>query len=149
MTWSFLSKSGYPRKINHSNNIQDKVRLDRFLWATRNFKTRSLSTDACKRNWVKVNDTIAKASREVKIYDIITIKQPSHSKSFAVIQLLNKRICAKLVVNYVTDLTPEEEYEKERIFRKNRAFFSISSSKGRPSKKQRRDLEEFLGNTND
>jgi ribosome-associated heat shock protein Hsp15 len=62
---------------------------------------------------------------------------------------LNKRIGAKLVVNYVTDLTPEEEYEKERILIKNRAFFSISSSKGRPSKKQRRDLEEFLGKTND
>jgi ribosome-associated heat shock protein Hsp15 len=62
---------------------------------------------------------------------------------------LNKRIGAKLIENYVKDLTPEEEYEKERIFRKNRALSLISSSKGRPSKKQRRDLEEILGKSKD
>ena len=56
---------------------------------------------------------------------------------------------AKLIENYAKDLTPEKEYEKERIFRKNRALFLISSSKGRPSKKQRRDLDEFLGQFKD
>ncbi|MBT3666802.1 MAG: RNA-binding S4 domain-containing protein [Opitutae bacterium] len=132
------------------NNTKGKVRIDRFLWATRNFKTRSLSTDACKRNWITINNTTAKASREIKMGDTIKIKQPSHLKTFKVIQLLDKRIGAKLVKCYIEDLTPEEEYEKERVFRKNRKLYSISSSaRGRPSKKQRRDLEEFLGQANE
>lgn len=145
MTWSFPSKSGYPRKINHSNNIKYKVRLDRFLWATRFFKTRSLSTDACKRKWIEINNIVAKPSREVKIGDIITIKKASHFESFKIIQLLDKRIGAKLVIRYLNDLTPKEEYEKERVFKKNRGLSYISHSfKGRPSKKHRRELDVFL-----
>jgi len=123
----------------------DKVRLDRFLWATRQFKTRSLSTDACKRNWVSINDITAKASRNIQIGDIIKIKHPSHLKSLKIIHILDKRIGASKLKDFIKDLTPETEYLKDREFRRNRTLTSHSSLfKGRPSKKQRRDLEEFL-----
>jgi ribosome-associated heat shock protein Hsp15 len=123
----------------------DKVRLDRFLWATRQFRTRSLSTDACKRNWISINDITAKPSRNVQIGNIIKIKHPSYLKSFKVMQILDKRIGASKLKDFIEDLTPESEYIKDREFRKNRTLTANSSSlKGRPSKKQRRDLEEFL-----
>jgi ribosome-associated heat shock protein Hsp15 len=123
----------------------DKVRLDRFLWATRQFRTRSLSTDACKRNWISINDITAKPSRNVQIGNIIKIKHPSYLKSFKVMQILDKRIGASKLKDFIEDLTPETEYIKDREFRKNRKLTGHSSSlKGRPSKKLRRDLEEFL-----
>jgi len=123
----------------------DKVRLDRFLWASRFYKTRSLSTDACKRNWISVNDLTAKPSKEVRIGDIIKIKKSSHYRSIKIIVLLNKRVGASKVEDYIEDITSPEEIEKEREHNQNRKLFNLSTShKGRPSKKQRRDLEEFL-----
>jgi ribosome-associated heat shock protein Hsp15 len=123
----------------------DKVRLDRFLWASRFYKTRSLSTDACKRNWISVNDLTAKPSKEVRIGDIIKIKKSSHYRSLKIIILLNKRVGASKVEDYIEDITSPEEIEKEREHNQNRKLFNLSTShKGRPSKKQRRDLEEFL-----
>ena len=123
----------------------DKVRLDRFLWASRFYKTRSLSTDACKRNWISVNDLTAKPSKEVRIGDIIKIKKSSHYRSIKIIVLLNKRVGASKVVDYIEDVTSPEEIEKEREHNQNRKLFNLSTShKGRPSKKQRRDIEEFL-----
>jgi len=123
----------------------DKVRLDRFLWASRFYKTRSLSTDACKRNWISVNDLTAKPSKEVRIGDIIKIKKSSHFRSIKIIVLLNKRVGASKVEDYIEDITSPEEIEKEREHNQNRKPFNLSTShKGKPSKKQRRDLEEFL-----
>ena len=123
----------------------DKVRLDRFLWASRFYKTRSLSTDACKRNWISVNDLTAKPSKEVRIGDIIKIKKSSHFRSIKIIVLLNKRVGASKVEDYIEDITSPEEIEKEREHNQNRKLFNLSTShKGRPSKKQRRDLEEFI-----
>ena len=123
----------------------DKVRLDRLLWASRFYKTRSLSTDACKRNWISVNDLTAKPSKEVRIGDIIKIKKSSHFRSIKIIVLLNKRVGASKVEDYIEDITSPEEIEKEREHNQNRKLFNLSTShKGRPSKKQRRDLEEFL-----
>ena len=123
----------------------DKVRLDRFLWASRFYKTRSLSTDACKRNWISVNDLTAKPSKEVRIGDIIKIKKSSHFRSIKIIVLLNKRVGARKVEDYIEDITSPEEIEKEREHNQNRKLFNLSTShKGKPSKKQRRDLEEFL-----
>mgnify|MGYP006090315019 CR=1 FL=1 len=126
----------------------DKVRLDRFLWATRQYKTRSLSTDACKRNWIMVNNTTAKASREVRVDDLIKIKKPSHFKSIKVVHLLNRRLGASKLEDYIEDCTPNEEHEKEKEYNKNRKNINFSSSiKGRPTKKQRRDLEDFFNHS--
>ena len=122
-----------------------KVRLDRFLWATRQFKSRSLSTDACKRNWITVNNLNVKASKEVKVGDLIQVKFHSHRKTIKIINLLDQRVGANKVMNFILDLTPPEEQEKKKKGNKKRQNIHLSSAnKGRPSKKQRRDLDEFL-----
>ena len=122
----------------------EKIRIDRFLWAARQFKTRSQSSEACKRKWISINENTVKASRIIKIGDVIRIKHPSHFKTIQIIQFLKNRVSAKIVNNFVKDLTSEEEYEKERNFRKNKRMFYISSLKGRPSKKNRRDIDDFI-----
>ena len=123
----------------------EKVRLDRWLWATRVFKTRSLSTDACKRNWVKVNNQLAKPSRDLRVGDLLSVRKGPIEKKFQVLGLLEKRISAPKVTEFLVDLTPHEEYQRAREDYKKRKFgYPRSKLKGRPSKKQRRDLEEFL-----
>ena len=123
-----------------------KTRLDSFLWSVRQFKTRSLSTEACKKNWVVVNGRSVKPSRQIKNGDIIQIKYPTYNKTIKVSEVLKNRISAKLVNNYIEDLTLKEEYIKEELSRKNKRLYTPSSTKGRPSKKNRRDIEEFLSN---
>ena len=123
----------------------EKVRLDRWLWATRVFKTRSLSTDACKRNWVKVNNQIAKPSRDLRVGDLLSVRKGPIEKKFQVLGLLEKRISAPKVTEFLEDLTPHEEYQRAREDYEKRKFgYPKPETKGRPSKKQRRDLEEFL-----
>ena len=126
----------------------DKVRIDRWLWSVRAYKTRALATDACKRKWVTVNGTAAKPSREIKVQDVLTFKIGPLEKKVKVIQVLEKRVSAKLVDQYLEDLTPQLSYEEAE---KKRTGFVASPfgnrvSKGRPSKKERRELEEFFYN---
>ena len=90
----------------------EKVRVDRWLWSVRAYKTRTLATDACKRKWVTVNGTDAKPSREIKVQDIVTFKIGPLEKKVQVIQILEKRISAKLVDQYLEDLTPQSSYEE-------------------------------------
>ena len=121
-----------------------KVRMDQFLWAVRQFKTRSLSTDACKRNWITINDQTVKPSRQIKAGDRIKISRPSHTKTINIIKILKSRVAAKFVNDYIEDLTPQNEKVKEEEFNKNRKYIASSSVKGRPTKKNRRDLEELF-----
>ncbi|MBL6828077.1 MAG: RNA-binding S4 domain-containing protein [Opitutales bacterium] len=126
----------------------EKVRVDRWLWSVRAYKTRSLATDACKRNWVSVNGNHAKPSRELRCGDLVTFKLGPLIKEVKVLQLLEKRISAKLVEDYMEDLTPESVYDEAEKNRKSvpSAPFGQRVSKGRPSKKERRELEEFFYN---
>ena len=120
------------------------VRLDRWLWSTRHFKTRILATDACKRNRVKVNGTAAKPSRLVQAGDLLQIQNDAFLKTINVLELLEKRVSASKVCEYYEDLTSPEMYEQAREASKRaRIGHCFPSSKGRPSKKQRRELEEF------
>ena len=121
-----------------------KVRMDQFLWAVRQFKTRSLSTDACKRNWITINDQPVKPSRQIKAGDRIKISRPSHTKTINIIKILKSRVAAKFVNDYIEDLTPQDEKLKEEEFNKNRKYIASSSFKGRPTKKNRSDLEELF-----
>ena len=123
---------------------QSKVRLDQFLWAVRQFKTRSLSTDACKRNWITINDKPVKPSRQIKPGDLIKVNRPSHIKKIHVIKVLKCRVAAKCLKDYIEDLTSQDEKLKEEAFNKNRKYYTSSSAKGRPTKKNRRDLEELF-----
>ena len=129
----------------------EKIRVDRWLWSIRAYKTRTLSTDACKRKWVTVNGTDAKPSREIKSQDIVTFKVGPLEKKVQVLQILEKRISAKLVDQYLKDLTPQSSYQEAEI--KKRAIvsspFGKRARKGRPSKKERREMEDFFFNHED
>ena len=129
----------------------EKVRVDRWLWSVRAYKTRTLSTDACKRKWVTVNGTDAKPSREIKTQDIVTFKVGPLEKKVQVLQILEKRISAKLVDQYLKDLTPQLSYQEAEV--KKRAIisspFGKRARKGRPSKKERREMEDFFFNHED
>lgn len=126
----------------------DRVRVDRWLWSIRAYKTRSLSTDACKRNWVSVNGNPVKPSREIKCGDLVIFKLGPLKKEVKVLQILEKRVSAKLVEKYMEDLTPKTAYEeaqKERKFLPS-VPFGKRLTKGKPSKKERREIEEFFYN---
>ena len=129
----------------------EKIRVDRWLWSIRAYKTRTLSTDACKRKWVTVNGTDAKPSREIKSQDIVTFKVGPLEKKVQVLQILEKRISAKLVDQYLKDLTPQSSYQEAEV--KKRAIisspFGKRARKGRPSKKERREMEDFFFNHED
>ncbi|HBN05772.1 MAG TPA: RNA-binding protein [Bacteroidales bacterium] len=118
------------------------VRLDKWLWAVRLYKTRALATDACRLGKITQNDIIAKASKEVKVGDRFEININQLHKEIEVKELLNNRISAKMVENYMIDLTPQEEYERIEVARKF-AFEKRDRGVGRPTKKERRDIDSF------
>lgn len=119
-----------------------KVRIDKWLWAVRIFKTRSLATDACRNGKISINGQVVKASREVKPEDEISIRQQQMTKTVKVIALLEKRVSAKLAPQFMEDLTPASEYEKVETI-KAVSFIYRPKGQGRPTKKERRDIEKF------
>ena len=116
------------------------VRIDKWLWAVRVFKTRSLATDACKSGKVRMNAQIIKPSHEVKPGDEISVSQQNLLRSLKVLQLLGNRVGAPLVPEYMQDLTPEEEYSKLKLKRQMN-FEYRDPGTGRPTKRQRREIE--------
>ena len=121
----------------------DSVRLDKWLWAVRIFKTRAQSTDACKRGRVLVNGLPAKASRDLKIDDHVTVRKPPVLYSFLVKGILEKRVSAKLASQYLEDLTSVEEIDKLKI--KETFFFKRERGAGRPTKRERRQIDKLKG----
>ena len=121
------------------------LRLDKWLWAVRLYKTRTLATEACKKGSIKVENKPAKPSREIKVGDTITIKKGPLLKKVQVEGLSARRLSAPLASDLITDLTSPEEYEKAKE-QKYSIPLSAKKSKGagRPTKKQRRALDEFL-----
>jgi len=121
---------------------QNKTRLDKWLWAVRLYKTRSIAAQACDKERVNVNGVNAKPSRNVKPGDHIIIHAGPYKRHVSVIQLSDKRMGAPAVVNYYKDITPTEETEKLLAYRAAMASSGIRGA-GRPTKKDRRDLNEF------
>lgn len=124
----------------------DSVRIDKYLWAIRLFKTRSESADACNGNKVQINGTNAKASKQVKIGDTVTVRKGPAQLSYKVLQLSENRMGAPLVESYVQDMTPEAERAKFHA-PKETIVLMRDRGAGRPTKKDRRDLDalrEFL-----
>jgi len=119
-----------------------EIRIDKWLWAVRVFKTRSLATDACKKGRVIIDDQPVKASRNVKLDEIIYVKMPPITKKFKVVGLLSNRVGAKLVPNYMEDLTPEEEIKKLELVNKD-TFGRRPRGAGRPTKKERRIIDKL------
>lgn len=118
------------------------ARIDKWLWSVRLFKTRSQATEACRSGKVMIDDKSLKPSRETHIGDIIVIRQGPLTKTVQVKELLKSRVGAKLVPDYMVDLTPEEEYTKLQMTRE--VNFEIRDrGMGRPTKKERRIIEQL------
>ena len=118
-------------------------RIDKWLWSVRLFKTRTEAADACKGGKVKVSSEPVKPSREVKIGEEITVQQGVMKRTVRVKATLEKRVGAKLVTEYMEDLTPQEEFEKLRVQKETKVFLGYEG-KGRPTKKDRRRIDRFL-----
>jgi ribosome-associated heat shock protein Hsp15 len=127
--------------------MEEGIRIDKWLWSVRIYKTRSQATDACRDGKVRILDHAVKASHCVKNDDIITIRISPFTKTIKVVGLIERRVSAKLAESFVQDLTPKEEYQKLKLIRETN-FEYRDRGTGRPTKKQRReieDLKKFLG----
>jgi len=125
------------------NETKEKLRLDKYLWSIRIFKTRSLAADACEKGKVKLNGTAVKASKHVNINDEYEIKAEERKWIIKVIDLLDHRVQYSEAIKYYIDLTPAEENERIEIQAASFHTGKRLSKIGRPTKKQRRDLDEF------
>ena len=120
----------------------DEARIDKWLWASRIFKTRTLAAEACKKGRVSLNDALAKASRMVKAGDVVMVRKPPVTFSFRVLQPIEKRVGAKYVSEIMENITPPDQYELLEMNRVS-GFVNRAKGTGRPTKKERRTLEEF------
>ena len=118
------------------------MRIDKFLWCTRYFKTRSLATDACKKGHVRMEGTTIKPSREVYPGEKILIRKNQVNYELEVINIPPNRVGAKLVDLYRKDTTPEEAFENQDLLKYSRDYYRKKGT-GRPTKKDRRDLDTF------
>lgn len=118
------------------------VRIDKWLWAVRLFKTRTLAAEACKASHVEIAGFKVKPSREVKIDEVISAKIGVITRTVKVLGLIERRVGAKLAKLYIEDLTPNSEYEKLKESR-DPSSFAVKGF-GRPTKKDRRAMEQFF-----
>ena len=121
----------------------DQVRLDKYLWAVRVFKTRSDAADAIRNNRVLVNDAYAKPSREVKQGDVISVKKMPVTYRYKVLELVSSRQGAKNVPTYCLNITPQEELDKLSTPRET-IFVFRERGTGRPTKKERREIDALM-----
>jgi ribosome-associated heat shock protein Hsp15 len=117
------------------------VRIDKYLWAVRLYKTRTLATEACRKGKVNVDDMPAKPSRMVSTGDVIEVRKMPVTYSYRVIEPIEKRVGAKIVDTYVEDITPEEELHKLEM--QDDFFVKRDRGTGRPTKKDRRLLDDL------
>lgn len=119
-----------------------EVRIDKWLWAVRLFKTRTIAIEACKKGRITIKGITIKPSRMIKVGDIIEVRRPPITYSFEVLNLAENRMGAKLVPEYMKDVTPASQLEILELSKIN-GFIDRARGTGRPTKKERRDLEEF------
>lgn len=120
----------------------EKLRIDKYLWAIRAFKTRSISTEACKAGRVKLNGQNLKPSHIVKIGEVYTVQKGSDKKIVEVVALLERRVDAKTAINFYKDLTPVEETTAYKSMFHSPAL-SRDRGTGRPTKRDRREIDEL------
>jgi ribosome-associated heat shock protein Hsp15 len=118
-------------------------RVDKFAWSVRLAKTRSQSADAVSKGKIRLNNQHVKPARDVKLGDTIQVIRHTATFSFKVIQLLNRRVGAKLVPDHIIDITPDEEREKLKMYQAAQSVYREHGT-GKPSKKDRRDLDSFM-----
>jgi len=122
--------------------MEEQVRIDKWLWAVRVFKTRSIAAEAIKKGRVTVNGHPIKSSKTVKVGDTVQVKKQPVTYSFKVVGVIGKRVGAKLVPDYMKDVTPDSELE---ILKTQRYVMNGVRDRGtgRPTKKERRDIDHF------
>ena len=120
-----------------------EVRVDKYLWAMRIYKTRSIATDACKCGRVKMKGAEVKPSRMFHVGDVFTVRKGPITYTYRILQLWGNRLGAKLVPEYLQDITPKEQLELLELAR-YAAQSGRDRGTGRPTKKDRRDIEQFF-----
>ncbi len=120
----------------------EEVRIDKWLWAVRIFKTRTIAAEACKKGRVMIGDVSIKPSRNVRAGDVIQVRKPPVTYSFKVLSLADKRMGAKMVPQFMENVTPPDQYELLEL-NKISGFVDRQRGTGRPTKKERRDLDQF------
>jgi len=120
----------------------EEVRIDKWLWAVRIFKTRTAASEACKKGRVLIGVTAVKPSRNIRVGEVIKVRKPPVTYSFKVLGLAEKRMGARLVSEYMENVTPPEQYELLELNRIS-GFVDRQRGTGRPTKKERRDLDQF------
>jgi ribosome-associated heat shock protein Hsp15 len=118
------------------------MRIDKFLWCVRYYKTRSIATEACKKSHVKVNGAIVKPSKEVYATDKIELRKDQIHYQLIVNDIPPNRVSAKLVDLYRTDITPKEAFEAKELLKYSKDYYRKKGT-GRPTKKDRRDIDGF------
>ena len=119
------------------------IRIDKYLWAIRLFKTRTIASEACKKGKILVGGQPVKSSRIININDIISIKDPPITREYKVLDVTEKRMGAKLVPDFITEITPDDQLEILKLTKLANKLNRPQGS-GRPTKKDRRELDEFL-----
>lgn len=119
------------------------MRIDKYLWAVRLFKSRNAASIACKKGYIQIEGQNAKPSREIYISDTISVRRNQLTTKLHVLDLPKSRVGAKLVPQYYKNITPQETVDMQKAVAENQRLSRVKGT-GRPSKKDRRDLEGFL-----
>ena len=125
--------------------VEKDLRIDKWLWAVRIFKTRSQATAACRKGRVIIGHLPVKPSRIIKINDVVVVKRPPVNYSYRVKGLLGKRLSARRILEYVENITPAEELQK--LAQRDTFFIKRDRGSGRPTKKERRIIDHLTGRT--
>ena len=120
-----------------------EARIDKWLWAARIFKTRSIAADACKNGRVTIGGTTVKPSRPLKEGEVVSVKKPPVTYSFRVLKCIEQRVGAKLIPEIYENVTDPKQYEILEMSRIS-GFVDRARGTGRPTKKERRALDEFI-----
>lgn len=120
-----------------------EARIDKWMWAARIFKTRTIAAEACKKGRISINGSQVKPARMVKSGDVVQVRKPPVTYSFKVLQAIEKRVGAKLVPEIMENVTTPDQYELLEMS-KISGFVDRARGTGRPTKKERRDLDEFF-----
>tara|TARA_R110002051_G_scaffold63132_1_gene114881 strand:+ start:2293 stop:2685 length:393 start_codon:yes stop_codon:yes gene_type:complete len=119
------------------------MRIDKYLWCVRYFKTRNIGTEACKKGQVKLNGAAAKPSKEVMPQDKIIVRKNQINYQLTVLDIPPNRVGAKLVALYRLDTTPASEFESNELLQYSKDYYRKKGA-GRPTKKDRRDIEDYI-----
>ena len=119
-----------------------KIRFDKYIWCVRLSKTRSKATELISKGRILLNDQQVKPSREIKIGDLIVVQKHSAKFEFKVLDLIDRRVGAPLVKDFIFDQTKEEEIQKLKVYQESQKSYRLTD--GKPTKKDRRELDRFL-----